>query len=142
MIDYGMEDAHYYHPQHHRGHLRAHRKHTAHDDFCAHPGQQDLTCHVNFSEILGALQQQGGQLEGYCTQGRFLLHHGLMQHAEQLPKFGDLKQSIQIKQAIQTLVSESDMGLHFKIMAWSKHYTLTNPELIAGFVQHDLSHVL
>ncbi|MDX1668986.1 MAG: SAM-dependent methyltransferase, partial [Limnobacter sp.] len=89
MIDYGLHAEQYYHASHTRGHLRAHSRHTAHDDFLFAPGQQDLTCHVNFTDVFEAIEQSGGALEGYCSQASFLLHHGLMDAAAKNPDLTD-----------------------------------------------------
>lgn len=142
MIDYGMDAHSYYHPKNAQGHLRAHSKHTAHDNFLVNPGQQDLTCHVNFSEVFEALQSQGGQLEGYVSQAAFLLHNGLLELAERHTSLTDPKAGLKTRQALHTLTSESDMGFNFKTMIWSKKYDLTDSQQIDCFIKNDLSHTL
>lgn len=142
MIDYGMNAQQYYQATNQQGHLRAHSRHTAHDGFLANPGLQDLTSHVNFSTIYDAVIASKGQLEGYCSQANFLIHHGLMELAEKEPLLTDPAKGGLLRQALHTLTSEAAMGLSFKVMCWSKQFELPESKLLTGFLRADLSHQL
>lgn len=142
MIDYGMDAEQYYLASHHQGHLRAHSRHTAHDDFVTLPGQQDLTSHINFSSVYESLTAADGQLEGYCSQAHFLIHHGLLDLAEKEPHLTHPTQGGLLRQALNTLTSEAAMGLSFKVMAWSRGYEIPEGKLQTGFLRGDLSHQL
>ena len=45
---------------------------TSADDLLAHPGEQDLTAHVNFSAIQKIGEDGGLKTENFCTQPQFL----------------------------------------------------------------------
>ncbi|HEX4918446.1 MAG TPA: SAM-dependent methyltransferase [Limnobacter sp.] len=139
MVDYGHEAALYYAPHRTQGTLRATLKHVAHDDFLKHIGEQDLTAHVDFTAMYNALSQAGGQLEGYTTQAEFLMGHGILERAARLPTWCEPVQGARTRQAINTLLSETDMGLNFKVLAWSKGVDLEGTDLNRVFVHHDQS---
>lgn len=142
MVDYGMDASQYYQASHQQGHLRAHSRHTAHDDFLIHPGQQDLTSHVNFTDVYDAVVDADGQLEGYSSQGNFLLQHGLLELAQKEPDLTHPTKGGPLRQALNTLTSEAAMGLSFKVMCWSRGFELQEGKLMTGFLSADLSHQL
>ncbi|HEX4855867.1 MAG TPA: SAM-dependent methyltransferase [Limnobacter sp.] len=139
MIDYGFHEAQYYSPQRNRGTLRATSRHTAHDDFLAKPGEQDLTAHVNFSAVYQAFSECGGELEGYCHQGEFLLAHGILSAAEKLEDFTHPTQGAHLRQRLNMLLSEADMGEAFKVICWSKGVHAEGTRLAQAFLDHDRS---
>jgi SAM-dependent MidA family methyltransferase len=70
FIDYGFGVREYYHPQRNRGTLMCHYRHHAHDDPFYLPGLQDITAHVNFTDIAECGIDAGLQLLGYTKIGR------------------------------------------------------------------------
>ncbi len=139
MIDYGHHEALYYSPSRTQGTLRATSGHVAHDDFLSRPGEQDLTAHVNFTAMYEALIECGGALEGYCHQGEFLLANGVLDLAQRNPLLTDPAKGALLRQRLNMLVSEADMGLAFKVMAWSKGIDIDHTTLRQVFLQHDRS---
>ncbi|HEX4880309.1 MAG TPA: SAM-dependent methyltransferase [Limnobacter sp.] len=139
MVDYGHEANAYYAAHRTQGTLRATRRHVAHDDFLKHLGEQDLTAHVDFTAMYNALAQAGGQLEGYTTQAEFLIGHGILEQAANLPDWGDAVAGARARQAVHTLLSESNMGHSFKVLAWSRGVNLEGTDLHRVFVDHDHS---
>jgi len=125
LIDYGFTEREYFHPQRHRGTLMCHIQHRAHDDPFFAPGLQDITAHVDFSAIARAAHASDLDILGYTSQARFLLNSGL---PGQLSHVNQKELS-----AIQTLVSESEMGELFKVLALGRG--VTSP--LMGFSQGD-----
>lgn len=142
MIDYGTHAQHLYEPNRTQGTLRAHHRHVAHDDFLARPGQQDLTSHVNFSLVYEALCERGGQLEGYCRQADYLMGHGILALAKQITHFTDPVRGAGARQALHTLLAESEMGHDFKVMMWSRGLELPPWAHSDPFQKNDLSGAL
>lgn len=66
-IDYGFPRADYYHPGRSEGTLRTFSKHRAGDDPLAHPGEADITAHVDFTAVAEAAESLGWR--------QTLLHH-------------------------------------------------------------------
>lgn len=139
LIDYGFHEALYYQPTRTKGTLRATSRHTAHDDFLIKVGEQDLTAHVNFSAVYQALSQTGGELEGYSHQGEFLLSHGILDLAQQTPELTHPTQGAKMRQNLNTLLNEADMGEAFKVICWSRGVHAEGTSLSEHFLKHDRS---
>jgi SAM-dependent MidA family methyltransferase len=130
MIDYGFGESEYYHPQRHMGTLMCHMAHQSDTNPLLDVGAKDITAHVNFTGIALAAQNAGLTVNGYTSQGRFLLNCGLL----------DLLQNASLaeKAMAQKLVTEHEMGELFKVICLS---TLDYFEP-TGFADGDRSHTL
>lgn len=134
MIDYGFAAGEYYHPQRHMGTLMCHYRHHSHSDPFWLPGLCDITTHVDFSAIWRAGADAGLALEGYLTQGAYLINAGLLDELNQL-QTGDLKRYLPAVAAAQKLINPAEMGDLFKVIAFSKQ--LDFPGLLTGFQTGD-----
>jgi SAM-dependent MidA family methyltransferase len=76
FVDYGLPRSAYYHPERHRGTLRCHYRHRAHDDPFLWPGLQDVTAWVDYTAVADAGLAAGLELVGFTTQAAFLLECG------------------------------------------------------------------
>jgi len=137
LIDYGFGSREYFHPQRNRGTLMCHYRHQAHDDPFFLPGLQDITAHVNFTDITESAIDAGLELMGYTTQAFFLLNCGITEILEEsspenirdyLPKSGQL----------QKLTSPAEMGELFKVIALGKNMDVP----LRGFMRGDLTRTL
>ena len=137
MIDYGFNQAEYYHPQRRQGTLMCHYQHHAHDNPLIYPGLQDITAHVNFTAIAEAAVAKGLTLEGYTNQAQFLINCGITNILNQTPA-DDVSKYLPLAAQAQKLLSPAEMGELFKVIGFSKH--LTQPLL--GFAQGNKAHTL
>lgn len=137
LIDYGFPEAEYYHPQRCQGTLMTHYRHQASTDALLHPGQADLTTHVNFSVIADAAHESGLELIGYTSQARFLLNAGLLEQLHDID-VQDAASYLPIAKAVQQLTSEAEMGELFKVIAFTKAIESN----LCGFDHGDRSHTL
>jgi SAM-dependent MidA family methyltransferase len=71
-IDYGYTRKEYFHPARNRGTLLAYMNHRVNEDFYERPGDQDLTAHINFSDLHRWGQDVGFHTLGYAPQWAFL----------------------------------------------------------------------
>lgn len=71
-LDYGLEADEFLDPTRAAGTLRGYRNHAYADDVLDHPGEQDLTAHVNWTAIRAAGEAAGLQTETITSQSRFL----------------------------------------------------------------------
>lgn len=71
-FDYGRDEAALPDPARPRGTLRAYRRHQVSEDLLAHPGEQDLTAHVDFGALVAAGEEEGLETEALMAQGRWL----------------------------------------------------------------------
>ncbi|MEO8938058.1 MAG: SAM-dependent methyltransferase [Burkholderiaceae bacterium] len=115
MIDYGFPASEYYHPQRAGGTLMGHRRHRASIDVLALPGLQDITAHVDFSAVAVSAAESGGVTIGYTSQARFLIDCGIadLMRGDAADVRGWAPQAA----ALQTLLSEAEMGELFKVIA-------------------------
>ena len=118
FIDYGFPASEYYHPQRSTGTLMAHRRHRASTDVLACPGLQDITAHVDFTAVARAVDRAGGVVLGFASQSAFLIDCGV---AELL--VGDAADTAgwaRQASALQTLLSEAEMGELFKVLGFAR----------------------
>ena len=137
FIDYGFGAREFYHPQRDKGTLMCHYRHHAHDDPFYLPGLQDITAHVNFTDIAEAGIDAGLELIGYTNQAFFLINGGitdlLAQHEPE-----NVRDYLPLSGQLQKLTSPAEMGDLFKIIALGKG--IANPP--SGFARGDLSRAL
>lgn len=131
LIDYGFPQHEYYHPDRHQGTLMCHYQHKAHANPLLHPGDEDITAHVDFTHVADSALNAGFHVAGYTNQAAFLLGNGLLDLTHALPHEGKAK--IRAEQAIKKLLQPHEMGELFKVMGLSK--ALDMP--LNGFTLHD-----
>jgi SAM-dependent MidA family methyltransferase len=96
------------------------RHHTIHDPFF-YPGLTDLTCHVDFSAMYIAGDNNSLCLEGYTSQASYLLDAGILELAQSVPT--ESIDYMKTSAAIQKLTTSAEMGEIFKAIAFSKGLT-------------------
>lgn len=72
VFDYGYRQAELWAPWRTAGTLLCFFRHTAHENPYIHVGEQDITTHVNFSELLAAAEDEAMQTFGPVSQAEFL----------------------------------------------------------------------
>ena len=115
MIDYGFPASEYYLPQRSGGTLMCHYRHHAHADPFYLPGLQDITSHIDFSEIARAGLDAGLEVGFYMSQASFLIGAGLPNLLEG-QRAADSLQWLPMSNAVQKLTSPAEMGELFKAM--------------------------
>ena len=116
VIDYGFPAREYFHPQRSMGTLACHYRHHVHGDPFYLPGLQDVTAHVDFSALAGAAADAGLEVLGFANQAQFLVNCGITELlSEENP--ADPKRYLPAAAAAQKLLSPSEMGELFKVLA-------------------------
>ena len=133
FIDYGFGAREFYHPQRNSGTLMCHYRHHAHDDPFYLPGLQDITAHVNFTDIAECGIDAGLELLGYTSQAFFLLNCGITELMKDISP-ENLRDYLPLSAQLQKLTSPAEMGELFKVIALGKE--MANP--LAGFARGDL----
>ncbi len=129
LIDYGFPQHEYYHPDRKTGTLMCHYRHHTHTNPLIHVGEQDITAHVDFTQIAQAAHQAGFHIAGYTNQASFLLANGLLSLLEAF----DERQRLNAQQAVKQLIQPSEMGELFKVIALTKNLEIA----LAGFQLYD-----
>ena len=129
MIDYGYEQAQYYHPERSNGTLICHYHHRMHGDPLIYPGLQDITASVDFDAFADAAIDCDFEICGLSTQGPFLLSNGLLEVAEGAEQNNDTMGRLGLAQQIKTLTLPNEMGERFKVIGLQKNLDID----IVGF---------
>lgn len=95
--------------------LQALRRH-AHDDVLAHPGEADLTSHVDFAPLAQAARQEGLETR-LMDQGAFLLDMGLLERAGALGTHADAATRQRLQGEVDRLARPEQMGSLFKVLS-------------------------
>ncbi len=97
--------------------LQAVRRHDF-DSVFAHPGEADLTSHVDFAALAREANRHG-LATAATTQGEFLLAMGLLERAGALGADADETRREAIREEVARLASPEGMGDLFKVLAIS-----------------------
>lgn len=110
-IDYGFERDDYYHPARRSGTLRTFDQHRAGENPLEHPGDTDITAHVDFSAVAEAAATLGGSPDRLTSQGSWLT---------QIAREWLLGQAgtadAKLLRQFQTLTHPAQLGRSFQIM--------------------------
>jgi NADH dehydrogenase [ubiquinone] 1 alpha subcomplex assembly factor 7 len=82
-----------------------------------HPGESDLTSHVDFEALGKAITAGGGVIAGMAAQGDFLRAMGLDQRFAQLAAKVDAATQAKLQRAKSRLADHDQMGNLFKVLA-------------------------
>ena len=129
-IDYGYLAEELYTPQRKNGTLLCYHKHSTNEDPYLLVGEQDITTHINFSQLMEAGKEAGLQTVWYGEQYRFLLGVGLMEELIRLEAQAKSEQeSMKHRLALKKLMlPEGGMGDTFKVLIQAKG--VENPQLL------------
>ena len=128
ILDYGLTEAEYFHPQRDQGTLICHFRHRAHDDPFLFPGLQDISAWVDFSACARAARQAGLTVAGFTTQGQFLVEAGTWRQAGTRQESAELAAAgLAAAQALKTLVLPGEMGERFKLLVLSRGMPVEPP---------------
>jgi len=121
-VDYGYPRFQLYSERRPQGTWRCYYKHTLGQNPYQHMGAQDITAHIDFSQLASTGNKFGFHPALFCSQGIFLSHAG-QAHIETLLK-NRSGQEKKITGAIQQLLHPDAMGAAFWVLLQSKEATL------------------
>jgi SAM-dependent MidA family methyltransferase len=117
-IDYGFRSHEYYKPDRSKGTLACYFQHTVTESFYEHPGQQDITAHVNFSSLAEWGKEFGLKVNGYTNQNYFLRSLGVANYLRVLEQESSEENKALLFQANKLLF---EMGSAFKVLIQQKN---------------------
>ncbi|PZE22900.1 SAM-dependent methyltransferase [Paenibacillus xerothermodurans] len=115
-IDYGDRADELIAPHRMNGTLICYRRHLAHDDPYFEPGSQDITSHVNFTDLIRAGLAVGLQPSEFLTQKQFLVHNGLLQKLQDTLSQDPFSPAARRNRAIRQLLLSDQMSELFKVL--------------------------
>jgi len=133
IIDYGYEQAEYYHHSRSRGTLDCYYQHRVHSDPLIFPGLQDITAFIDFDACADAAEASGFDVIGLVSQRDFLIQNGLLEEAQRLSKQGDTYAQLALSQQVKTLTLPGEMGQRFKVLALQKGIAIEMPAMRRGW---------
>jgi SAM-dependent MidA family methyltransferase len=116
-IDYGYLEREFYARP--RGTLMCYWRHQVFEDPYVRIGEQDLTAHVNFSDLIEAGRSASLLTTEFSTQMDFLIRLGILNELESLVSSSNAE-SIQRLQALKKLILPGNMGERFKVLVQRK----------------------
>ena len=119
ILDYGFPRHELYHPQRSGGTVMAHYRHRSLADPLLWPGLMDVTAHVDFTAMAEAGVAAGLDVAGFASQSAFLLSLGILDRLAAVAPPGEMAY-VRAASAVQTLLSPSEMGELFKVLALSR----------------------
>jgi SAM-dependent MidA family methyltransferase len=90
------------------GTLLCYYRHTAHENPYVHIGEQDMTAHIDFTELEAALAAQGYETYGPVSQGHFLEALGARQLVEAVRS--DMGEYFARRRALEQLTDAAGLG--------------------------------
>lgn len=121
-LDYGLTAMERLDPGRAGGTLRGYSGHRMQEDVLANPGDQDITAHVNFTQLQLAGERAGLRTEGLLDQSRFLTRIAASA-AEEGMREGAAGQwtptPSQVRQ-FQTLAHPAHLGRAFRVLVQSR----------------------
>ena len=129
-IDYGYLSEELYAPQRRNGTLLCYHRHTTGENPYLLVGEQDITTHINFSQLMEAGKDAGLDTVWYGEQYRFLLGVGLVEELIRLEAQSESEQErLKHRLALKKLMlPEGGMGDTFKVLIQAKG--VENPQLL------------
>ena len=121
IIDYGYTLDEWRQGRFPNGSALAYRRHQAAANLLAHPGDQDLTAHVNFTELVEAGTASGLKLCGLESQAKFLLSIGEPdEFADVFSDCASEAERLRRAQLLKTLILPQGMGETFRVLVIEK----------------------
>ncbi len=116
-VDYGYFRAEFFAQS--RGTLMCYWRHQAHENPYVHIGEQDITAHVNFTDLIEEGAASGLRLLSMSSQKDFLIDLGILEEMQKLAYAGDAE-SMQRLLRTKNLIVPDRMGSRFKVLIQSK----------------------
>lgn len=107
-IDYGYPQAELWASWRKQGTLLCFYRHTSTEDPYTRVGEQDMTSHVNLSELASAAEDEEMDVHGPVSQAEFLLSLGLQQVVES--ERGRLEEYLARRRALEELTDMAGLG--------------------------------
>lgn len=137
LIDYGYPRSEYYAEERCMGTFIGYYRHRSMDAPLWYPGLQDLTAFVDFTEVAEAALEAGLDVDGFTSQGNFLINCNITGVLERTETKTEIEH-LQLVQQMKTISLPGEMGERFKVIGLSKGLD----ENVPGFEVRDFRYRL
>ena len=138
ICDYGYSRDLYYSQERVKGTLQCYFQHHVHDNPLIYMGLQDITAHVDFTRVAEVSEQLGFMLDGFATQGNFLLQAGILEAYQEVQLDLNKKERLVLNQEVKLLTLSAELSENFKVITLSYAYD----DVIRALDEIDISYVL
>jgi SAM-dependent MidA family methyltransferase len=120
-VDYGYLAEELYAPHRRSGTLLCYYRHQASQNPYEHLGEQDITSHVNFTDLIKKGEEVGLRFAGLVPQYRFLIALGILQEMDSLGQDLSELDGLKMRLSLMHLIEpEAGMGEMFKVLIQRK----------------------
>ena len=120
-VDYGYLAEELYAPHRRSGTLLCYYRHQASQNPYEHLGEQDITSHVNFTDLIKKGEGVGLRFAGLVPQCRFLIALGILQEMDSLGQDLSELDGLKMRLSLMHLIEpEAGMGEMFKVLIQRK----------------------
>ncbi|MGG1553101.1 class I SAM-dependent methyltransferase [Paenibacillus ferrarius] len=120
IIDYGDREEELYAAHRKLGTLMCYYRHQAHSDPFLHPGEQDLTAHVDFSQCRAVAEANGLVTAPLQTQREFLVAQGILEKLQTHYDPNPFSEVSKRNRSIRQLLLSDGMSELFKVFVATK----------------------
>lgn len=118
LVDYGADAADLYDAPHRReGTLRAFHRHGFADDVLAHPGEQDLTTTIDWTNVRRIGERLGLRVVSFERLDEFLLRAGLLDQLERMAaETVNEADAVVLRSSVRELILPGGMSESFQVL--------------------------
>lgn len=120
-IDYGDTIDGIYRRNDSEGTIRCYYKHNVNRDYYERLGDQDITAHVDFTNLMNAGRSLGLEVTGFTKQSHYLIALGVLE------RLNNANNDIETILKVKNLIHPEGMGEIFKVLI--QHKNIVNPQL-------------
>lgn len=139
-IDYGYTRNEFFNISRNRGTLLCYREHQVNENYLENPGNQDITSHVNFSDVKDWGEFYNLNTVGYVEQWAFL--GGLDFEETYLKLFKKIDPFSKELNAIKMLIMPHCMGATHKVIIQKKNIDIGEDSEVKGYRLRNLKYKL
>ncbi|HUR44347.1 MAG TPA: SAM-dependent methyltransferase [Candidatus Saccharimonadales bacterium] len=116
-IDYGLAAEEFLSPQRREGTLRSYRRHHEVANVLAEPGEQDITAHLNFTQLIRAGEAAGLKTSKLESQEKFLgtIFGNIVENPSRFGGWTPMRTG-----QLQTLIHPEHLGRPFRVLVQSR----------------------
>lgn len=120
-VDYGFTATEWKEPARAQGSLRGYMKHQMKTNILIHPGEMDITSHVQWDPFIQIGEKHGLLLEKFLRQDEFFLEIGVLDLLKDHYDPNPFSEQSKRNRAIRSLITPGGMSSHFQVVLQSKN---------------------
>lgn len=123
-VDYGYTNAEWKESVRRNGSLRGYYKHQLIENPLEHPGEMDLTTHIQFDTLISLGSELGLEFVKKWRQDEFLLAAGILTFLEENYDPNPFSETSKQNRAIRSLITDGGMSSAFHVVVQQKNRTI------------------